>query len=1472
MKPMYGSAPIEVARVASCPHAQRMVLSEASGSTARPYRFALILGLLLTGATAQASESLELPRESTTAESEEEVKYRARRVATQVSIGPIDESLLTQGVEVGLGASTGFNSSSVAVGWGASARAPLATAVGSDAVANATGAAAFGYGAHASVHALAAGNRAQAANYSVALGAGATAFHTNSIALGYLSDSAVDNSVSIGSATNKRRLMNVARGLDTTDAATFGQLSETNVKLAAIDALVGGIEPSLGSVALGRGASVRSNATNGIAIGADATASGGGGVISIGSHSEAYGVRSLAVGNNALVGNSESMALGANTSVFGNGNAAIGNNARVLGGNQVVALGANSVASGDLNVSIGDASKKLYRRLVNVANGVDANDAVTVTQLKATNDQVAQIVNRTNYVAVGTGPVLAAKASGAGSTAVGNGAVAETGGSALGDHAHASLDSVVVGRSANATFGNSIAIGADAGAFTGSDTIAVGSKASANNTGSIALGGGTVATNVHAMALGYGASAAAAGGVAIGSSAKATHSGAVALGENSVTAVANSLSIGSASLKRRIMYVAPGTDGNDAVNLDQLRATDRKVDGHTASLAGQDLLLKSHASALVAHDTQIGLLLDAGANARYLSLSDSPDTDAMASGAGAIALGGAASAANAGALAIGSESLAAGTFAISLGSSANASGDGSVAIGHNAVVDKTAIGAVALGAGSAAAMSNTVSIGNSAGGLFRRLVNVADGMDANDAVTVTQLTATNDQVAKIVNRVDYVAVGTGAVSAAQATGAGSTAVGNGALAEAGSAALGENAHASADSVVVGRNASATFESSVAIGAGAGTSAGIDTVAVGARASATDKGSTALGGGAIARTLYATALGSNAVAASAGGVAIGRNAEVTHAGAVALGANSVTGAVNSVAVGSTNLRRRIMYVAPGTEGNDAVNLDQLNAARRVVDGHTATLAEQDALLLSHTGSLVANNVQIEEVDNRATLGITTNASAIERMTSREDAFSHVFSHEPGTLVVDPAFADPGGSLAIGIGSRAARSDEGDVSVAVGQQSWAEGDGAALGATSKAGMKGVAVGSLAQAQNYGTALGYETLSGLASVAIGWQAHAAGETSVAIGFDAQTTGTQAFALGTHAQALANAATALGSQATAKGTEGVALGFNTRAGQERSVALGSLSETVDAYTVSVGNRDLKRRIVNVEDGIADNDVVTVGQLKSSSLWDDDGKALTALTYSSNRAEVILSGLNGSRLMNVADGIIAPGSRDAINGGQLDTLRDGLDKRISGLDNRVGTLEGETLATSEAPAGARTLSENSNTATPPAASSAEVAPIASADDVATTTPAAPTAGRLTPSRIENVLAGEAPTDAVNLTQLNAQRDEAIKAANIYTDERVESISQDMTSLRNDVQSRFQQVDRRIDRMAAMSGAYAGMAMNTAGLDGVHRMGVGVGSQRGQKAIAVGYQHVIGKRASFSIGGASGGSDRSVNAGAGFSW
>src|SRR3546814_1801939 len=53
----------------------------------------------------------------------------------------------------------------------------------------------------------------------------------------------------------------------------------------------------------------------------------------------------------------------------------------------------------------------------------------------------------------------------------------------------------------------------------------------------------------------------------------------------------------------------------------------------------------------------------------------------------------------------------------------------------------------------------------------------------------------------------------------------------------------------------------------------------------------------------------------------------------------------------------------------------------------------------------------------------------------------------------------------------------------------------------------------------------------------------------------------------------------------------------------------------------------------------------------------------------------------------------------------------------------------------------------------------------------------------------------------------------------------------ELDTFREDVDRRFRYQDRRIDKLAAMSGAYAGMAMNTAGLAGANRIGVGVGGQ-----------------------------------------
>jgi hypothetical protein len=110
-----------------------------------------------------------------------------------------------------------------------------------------------------------------------------------------------------------------------------------------------------------------------------------------------------------------------------------------------------------------------------------------------------------------------------------------------------------------------------------------------------------------------------------------------------------------------------------------------------------------------------------------------------------------------------------------------------------------------------------------------------------------------------------------------------------------------------------------------------------------------------------------------------------------------------------------------------------------------------------------------------------------------------------------------------------------------------------------------------------------------------------------------------------------------------------------------------------------------------------------------------------------------------------------------------------------------------------------------------------------------------------------------------------------LDSANAYTDTKVAALSDDFNQFRGATQQQFRMVDRRIDRMGAMSSAMAYMTSSVAGLPGANRLAVGVGQQNGESALAVGYQRAIG-RFGVSFGGAFSGNDKSVGAGAGVSW
>jgi autotransporter adhesin len=225
-----------------------------------------------------------------------------------------------------------------------------------------------------------------------------------------------------------------------------------------------------------------------------------------------------------------------------------------------------------------------------------------------------------------------------------------------------------------------------------------------------------------------------------------------------------------------------------------------------------------------------------------------------------------------------------------------ATGSESVAIGGAAVA--TAANSVALGSNSVANRANSVSVGSV--GAERQITNVAAGTADTDAVNVAQLKATG-------------LVGTDGTSKAAVT-------------------YDSNADGSVSysSVTMGNGvAGGTTIHNVAAG-----TVDTDAVNVGQMNSALANVTNIAMNSSAGNPMFAASGDRSAEAASANGqhaTAMGANAKASADNSVALGANSVADRANTVSVGSKGNERQIANVAAGTQGTDAVNVDQMNDA-------------------------------------------------------------------------------------------------------------------------------------------------------------------------------------------------------------------------------------------------------------------------------------------------------------------------------------------------------------------------------------------------------------------------------------------------------------------------------------------------------------------------------------------------------------
>ena len=140
---------------------------------------------------------------------------------------------------------------------------------------------------------------------------------------------------------------------------------------------------------------------------------------------------------------------------------------------------------------------------------------------------------------------------------------------------------IAIGSYSEANNYSAIAIGNSSSTNAGS-AIAMGSSASASAASAIALGSSSQASNSSAIAIGSNANSSANSALAIGSGASATASQAVAIGESSMAIDSYTVSIGRAAyiddtgtsyneITRRLVNVSAGINDTDAVNISQLK-------------------------------------------------------------------------------------------------------------------------------------------------------------------------------------------------------------------------------------------------------------------------------------------------------------------------------------------------------------------------------------------------------------------------------------------------------------------------------------------------------------------------------------------------------------------------------------------------------------------------------------------------------------------------------------------------------------------------------------------------------------------------------------------------------------------------------------------------------------------------------------------------------------------------------------
>ncbi|KRD65407.1 YadA-like family protein [Lysobacter sp. Root96] len=1104
---------------------------------------------------------------------------------------------------------------------------------------------------------------------------------------------------------------------------------------------------------------------NALAAGVNATAAGDGGV---------------AIGSGATAADAGGVALGSGSATA----AAVATSSTTIDGVTYNFAGTTPTST----VSVGTVGGE--RTITNVAAGRisgSSTDAINGSQLFATNQSIENLSNvveagATHYYSVNDNGVqggnyandgatgLNALAAGVNATAAGDGGVAigfgataaNAGGVALGSGsataaAVATSSTTIDGVTYNfagTTPNSTVSVGnlgsertitnVAAGRISGSSTDAInGSQLFATNqsienlSNEVEAGathyysvndngvqGGNYAndgaTGLNALAAGVNASASGNLSVAVGFNSSAADQGAVAVGVNSDAAAGWTTAVGDTATASGQFATAVGNNAQAGDQFSSAFGTNANASGRAATAIGPNAGA-SGVSAVAVGDTSQA----SGASSAAFG------GGANASALGALALGPASAASGRSAVALGDSSAASGQYASALGAGSIASAPQGVALGSFSVAN-TAAGAAGYDPVTGLPSTDTsstwvsrlgaVSVGSS--GQTRQITNVAAGSTDTDAVNVAQLRALSQEVTA--GQTHYYSVNDGGVQGGNYANDGAT--------------------------------------------------GLNSLAAGVNATAGGAGSVAIGSGATAADANSVALGAGSATTAAVGTANTTIDGVTYnfAGTTPTG---------TVSVGSLGAERTITNVAAGRisgSSTDAINGSQLFATNQSIE-NLSNVVEAGA---THYYSVNDGGVQGGNYANDGATGLNSLAAGVN------------------------AAAGGAGSVAIGFGATAADANSvalgsnASTAVAVGTSSVViAGTSYNFAGTTPIGT--VSVGSLG-AERTITNVAAGRISGSSTDAInGSQLFATNQSIENLSNEVDASATHYYSVndggvqgGNHANDGATGLNALaaGVNAAAGGDSAVAIGFNATATDANSVALGSNASTAAAVgtagvviggtsysfagtapvgTVSVGSLGAERTITNV----------AAGRISGTSTDAINGSQL----YATNQAIANLSNVvnaSTAHYYSVNDGGTHGGNYNNDGASGVNSVAAGVNASASGQggvavgvnSNAAGTGSVAVGSGSQSTvAGGVALGANSvsNTAAgvagyvPPGATAGQTAAIAATTSTAGAVSVGDASNGLY-RQITGVAAGTAPSDAVNVAQLQAVQNHVNATATHY--------------------------------------------------------------------------------------------------------